>query len=146
MKIICHRGNTFGPDPDNENKPEVIDYCIRQGYDVEIDLRLYNNELYLGHDVPTYPITLDYIIENKSRLWIHCKDLTSSSRLHGIKGINYFFHDKDEYTLTSMNYVWTYPKPQNVYSWKQVILDFDSKVDFLAYRSLGVHGVCVDYV
>ena len=59
MKIICHRGNTFGPDPENENKPEVIDYCINQGHDIEIDLWVHNNDLYLGHDEPVFPVPMD---------------------------------------------------------------------------------------
>ena len=146
MKIICHRGNTFGPDPENENKPEVIEYCISQGYDVEVDLWLYNGDFYLGHDEPQHPTDLDFLISRKNRLWIHCKDLRCSTRLHGLKGMNYFFHDKDDYTLTSKNYIWTYPKRQSMYSWNQVLLDFGPDVDFSAYKRLGVYGVCVDYV
>ena len=146
MKIICHRGNTFGPDPENENKPEVIDYCIRQGYDVEIDLWCHKNNLYLGHDEPTYQVTLDFILPIKNRLWIHCKNLQASSRLHHLRSINYFFNDNDNYALTSERYIWTYPRAQEVHSWNQVLLDFGPNVEFEKYRSLGVYGVCVDYV
>lgn len=145
MKIICHRGNTFGPDPDNENKPEVIDYCIRQGYDVEIDLWYHNESLYLGHDEPTYPVTKDYLYWNKNQLWIHCKNLKVLNII-GIGGYNYFFHEKDDYVLTSQNYVWTYPKPQIETEFYQVLLDFEPNVDFEKYKKLGIHGVCVDYV
>ena len=55
-------------------------------------------------------------------------------------------HDKDDYTLTSQGYVWTYPKPQNVFSHNQVLLDFGPNVDLEKYKLLGIHGVCVDYV
>ena len=146
MKIICHRGNTFGPDPENENKPEVIDYCIRQGHDIEIDLWVHNNDLYLGHDEPTYFVTMDYLVLMKTRLWIHCKNLQASTELSKHRGFNYFLHDKDDYTLTSQGFVWTYPKPQNIFSYTQVLLDFGTKVDFEKYKLLGIHGICVDYV
>jgi len=146
MKIICHRGNTVGPDPQNENKPEIIDYCIREGYDVEIDLWCYNNEIYLGHDKPTYLVTMDYLVSLKTKLWIHCKDLQSSTELFRLRDFNYFFHDKDDYTLTSQGFVWTYPKPQNVFSYNQVLLDFRSDIDLRKYKSLSIYGICVDYV
>ena len=146
MKVICHRGNTFGPDPDNENKPEVIDYCISQGYDIEIDLWAHKSGLYLGHDEPTYFISIDYLTSLKTRLWIHCKNLKASTELFKYRGFNYFMHDKDDYTLTSHGYVWTYPKPQNVFSYNQVLLDFYPNVNFEKYKLLGIHGVCVDYV
>ena len=146
MKIICHRGNTFGPDPENENKPEVIDYCINQGHDIEIDLWVHNNDLYLGHDEPTYPVPMDYLVSMKTRLWIHCKNLQASTELYRYRGFNYFMHDKDDYTLTSQCFVWTYPKRQEVFAYNQVLLDFGPNVDFEKYKLLGIHGVCVDYV
>ena len=37
-KTIAHRANIGGPNSEVENKPEQIDKCIDQGYDVEIDL------------------------------------------------------------------------------------------------------------
>ena len=40
MKLIAHRGNINGSEPDNENSPEYIDKCIELGFDVEIDLRV----------------------------------------------------------------------------------------------------------
>lgn len=145
MKIICHRGNTFGPDPDNENKPEVIDYCIRQGYDVEVDLWYHNKTLYLGHDEPKYPITKDYLYWIKDKLWIHCKNL-SVLGIIGRGGYNYFLHQNDDYVLTSSNFVWTYPRPQKEVEFFQVLLDFSPNVDFEMYKKMGIYGLCVDYV
>ena len=63
MKIISHRGNLNGPrertSKQQENNPDIIDFVIKKGYDVEIDIRQINNNLFLGHDVPNYIITLD---------------------------------------------------------------------------------------
>ena len=36
-RIIAHRGNIGGSNPEVENNPEQIDKCIAEGYDVEID-------------------------------------------------------------------------------------------------------------
>ncbi len=146
MKIICHRGNTSGPDPKNENRPEVIDYCFQKWYDIEIDLWAYKNDLYLGHDEPSYPIQMDYLLPMKTRLWIHCKNLQASSKLFKHRDFNYFLHDRDDYTLTSQGFVWTYPKPQDLLLDNQILLDFKPNVDFEKYKLLGIHGVCVDYV
>ena len=74
------------------------------------------------------------------------QNLQASTELYRYRGFNYFFHDKDDYTLTSQGNVWTYPKPQNVFSYNQVLLDFYPNVDFEKYKLLGIHGVCVDYV
>ena len=52
MKIISHRGNIRGAIPDKENRPSYIDCAIGSGYDVEIDLRMIDGELWLGHDEP----------------------------------------------------------------------------------------------
>jgi hypothetical protein len=89
---------------------------------------------------------MDYLVTLKTRLWIHCKNLQASTELYRYRGFNYFFHDKDDYVLTSQGNVWTYPKPQNVFSYNQVLLDFYPNVDFEKYKLLGIHGVCVDYV
>ena len=51
MKLIAHKGNVNGPDSSKENTPAQIEWCIDNGYDVEIDVR-YNSEndkFYLGH-------------------------------------------------------------------------------------------------
>ena len=48
MKIISHRGNIRGPVPGRENAPSYIDCAIGNGYDVEIDVRSVNGELWFA--------------------------------------------------------------------------------------------------
>ena len=43
MKLIAHKGNVNGPDSSKENTPAQIEWCIDNGYDVEIDVR-YDSE------------------------------------------------------------------------------------------------------
>lgn len=58
MKLIAHRGNIFGPNTENENKPEYILQTIQLGYDCEVDVHYIENEYYLGHDHPYYKISI----------------------------------------------------------------------------------------
>lgn len=110
MTLICHRGNLSGKALDRENHPDTIRNCIALGYDVEIDIRNINNELWLGHDNPQYRVTIEWIIKYANKLWIHCKNLEAFTEcsLYGSK-LNYFYHDKDPYTLTSKQIIWAYP-------------------------------------
>ena len=57
MKIISHRGNLTGPNSVYENSLEAIDHCIYNlKVSVEIDLRVVNGQLFLGHDSPEISI------------------------------------------------------------------------------------------
>ena len=56
MKLIAHRGNIFGPNLDRENNPDYILEALDYGCDVEIDLWVKDNDLFLGHSSPEYPI------------------------------------------------------------------------------------------
>ena len=149
MKIICHRGNTKGPRPDKENTPEVIDYCISEGYDVEIDLWYTDDKLYLGHDYGQYLIDWKFLQERKDHLWIHAKNFEALAILNGYY-LNHFWHETDYYTLTSKGFIWTYPSTiQGIEiptTHQQIILDFHQDVDFEYYRNKKVAGVCVDHV
>ena len=57
MRLISHRGNIKGPNPDQENRPWYIDEAILQGFDVEVDVWLVDDEIVLGHDFPQYYVT-----------------------------------------------------------------------------------------
>ena len=59
MKIISHRGNLTGPNPIRENSIDYIEEAIAEGFDVEVDLWVDDNECYLGHDDPQYFVTMN---------------------------------------------------------------------------------------
>ena len=111
MILISHRGNLNGPSPKDENRIYYIEKAIKAGFDVEIDLWIYNKELFLGHDTPQYPVSLDWLLKHDDKLWIHCKNLECLEYMnsYSFMGLNYFFHESDEATLTSMGYMWCYP-------------------------------------
>ena len=106
MIFISHRGNIHGPDYHNENKPEQINNALSLGYDVEVDVWLEGDKLFLGHDNPQYLTSLEFISNKK--LWCHAKNV-EALRLMLDNNIHCFWHQEDKYTLTSMGYVWVYP-------------------------------------
>lgn len=115
MIYIAHRGNVFGPNPAEENSPEYIDKAIELGYNVEIDLRVCDNQLYLGHDEAQYKIDLDWLHSRKLHIWIHCKDLSALDFMTNLGGnYNYFWHENDTVTLTSKKYIWAFPGKQPI--------------------------------
>ena len=56
MKYIAHRGLLDGPNKEKENKPEQIEYTLKQGFDCEIDVWKIDEIFFLGHDSPQYEI------------------------------------------------------------------------------------------
>jgi len=107
MRYIAHRALFEGPDLSRENHPDQIRLALSKGWDCEIDLWLIEGQPWLGHDAPTYKVTHDFIMGYG--LWIHCKNLDALYSLAG-GPLHYFWHDRDDYTLTSHNIIWTYPR------------------------------------
>lgn len=148
MKLIAHRGNIFGSDLSKENNPEYIDKAIESGYDVEIDVRLEDKKFYLGHDESQYQVSISWLKQRKHFLWIHCKDLNSLEFFSKNKtNFNYFWHQEDNFTLTSKRYIWTYPG--NPYTDNSVIVmpeNTSSILELKKLKDLNCFGICSDYV
>ena len=106
MYFISHRGNISGKDKNNENKPEYIENALSLGFDVEVDVRFEKGEFFLGHDFCQFKINKNFLINKK--IWCHAKTYEA---LHALNEINahYFWHQEDDYTITSKGFVWTYP-------------------------------------
>lgn len=139
MKIISHRGNTNGPDKILENNPLHIKSLLDVGIEVEIDVWFVDTLLMLGHDAPQYIISPEFL--SFDGLWCHAKNLNALQYMleHNIK--NCFWHQEDDFTLTSSGYIWTYPnKPVNS---KSIIVDLDSNWKDKNYKCW---AVCVDFI
>lgn len=108
MKLIAHRGNYVGINSQLENSPEYIKEALGNGYDVEIDVRLVNGIWYLGHDEPQYKVDItDYLDD---RCWLHCKNAEAfESLFNNYSFSNFFWHQRDDYTITSSGLIWAYP-------------------------------------
>lgn len=110
MIYIAHRGNTNGKFESYENEPNYIDMAIKKGFDVEIDIWCIDNLIYLGHDEPQYGIDFRWLRDRITKLWVHCKNLEALVLLKNCGyDVNYFWHQEDDFTITSMGYFWTYP-------------------------------------
>ncbi len=149
MKIISHRCNLEGPDKIRENSIAAMRKCISMGYEVEVDIWFdrKDNKLYLGHDRPQHYIAWDEIASEKDHLWIHCKnidalDVFTRSRVE----FNYFWHDSDDFTLTSKNYIWTYPGKPYICRSVIVMPEWSCEIDrFGVLSENDCHGICTDY-
>jgi hypothetical protein len=110
MILISHRGNLTGPNSCLENHPDSILKALNFGYDCEIDVWKIDGQFFLGHDEPQYKIEKQFFFENTG-LWIHCKNFEALEDLSFCIDLpnNVFFHDKDDYTLTTKGVIWTYP-------------------------------------
>ena len=139
MRLISHRGNTKGRNEPAENSPDYVKNTIKKGFDVEIDVWL-EDRLYLGHDKPEYKCSMNFLVMNASKLWIHCENLEALEALNGIKRLNIFWHQKDDHTLTSKGYIWTYPNKKVCE--KSVIVVKNA----LSYDGTKCHGLCSDII
>lgn len=109
MLLISHRGNLTGSGGVYwENHPDYIQDALDAGYDVEIDVWYLDRKYWLGHDMPVNEVK-DSFVKMKN-LWCHAKNIDALVQLSGFGQINCFWHQKDDYTLTSHGYIWTYPR------------------------------------
>jgi hypothetical protein len=142
MKLISHRGNLAGPNPEQENHPDYIWKAIRAGYDVEIDVWFKSGKFMLGHDKPQYEFPFELLENHYNKLWIHCKDMDSLSQLNELDSngskLNYFSHENDLGVLTSRGYIWS----TNLYKRGILVMPeiFNKEPD------KDTIGVCSDYI
>lgn len=139
MLIISHRGNLNGPNKNSENGPEYIKNAIAKGFNVEIDIWVLNNKIYLGHDGPQYLVDLSYIVSISKHSWFHCKNINALLFfINDFPDFRFFWHQNDDYTLTSNNFIWTYPNKNT--SIKSIVVDLEANN---VYND--VYGICTDY-
>lgn len=146
MKVIAHRGNLNGPDPENENKYSYIESALELGFDVEVDVWVIDDKIFFGHDSPQYAIEKASVASIGTYGWFHCKNLEALEYFKdNFNTLNYFWHQSDDYTITSNGYFWTYPG-KSIGSKSIIVLpeiiDGIEVVKMLAERP---YGVCTDY-
>lgn len=137
MYLISHRGNINGIQKSKENDPNYINRAIEGGFDVEVDVRYNKGKFFLGHDYNQYEIDKNFLLNEK--IWCHAKTTTALSALHQI-GAHYFWHQKDDYTITSKGFIWTYPGkkllPNSI-----CVLPEDAN-----YIEINCLGICSDFI
>jgi len=140
--LIAHRGLRNGPNKNKENNPDNIRETILAGFDVEIDVWIKDEALFLGHDEPQYEINREFF--ELSGLWIHAKNLEALLWLT-TTDYNYFWHQTDDYTITSKGYIWTYPGKKLTNFSISVMPEWEEK-DYDKIKQYQCAGICSDYV
>ena len=137
MILISHRGNISGIRSENENNPNYINTALKLGYEVEVDVRFENGKFFLGHDFSQYHINNEFLLNSK--IWCHAKTKEALEALEKIKA-HYFWHQEDDYTITSKGYIWTYPGKKL----------FDKSICVLPekhnYENFNCLGICSDFI
>ena len=142
MRKISHRGNLFGPNPERENTPHYIFEALAEGYDVEIDVWYQNGMIQLGHDMPIASVNKNMLKMNG--LWCHAKDIQALEYMTN-EGINCFWHQGDDVTLTSKGYIWTH-SDYNTYGPKSVACHMERPTAEELKKYKDCYGICSDYI
>jgi hypothetical protein len=139
MLYISHRGNTNGPEPEYENTIDYIEAVIHYtSFDIEVDVWGIDGTLYLGHDGPGELLPMYWLSDQ--RFWFHAKNVEALHQLQSFVRLKYFWHQNDDYTLTSNNKIWTYPG-------KTLVKGAVAVVPEVAYEGnlWDCHAICTDY-
>ena len=81
-------------------------------------------------------ISKDFLLN--PMLWCHAKNKESLFNMRKMMGIHFFWHQDDDYTLTSKGYVWTYPGKDTM-DGSIIVCGKDLPDGFFS-------GICSDYV
>jgi hypothetical protein len=101
----------------------------------------------LGHDNPQYCVTEYWLEQRIDNLWIHCKNIESLYYFSTKnREYNYFWHQDDDFTLTSKNYIWTYPGKPCTLNSVIVMPELDINCDLDSLRDYDCFGVCSDFI
>jgi hypothetical protein len=142
LNLIAHRGLIKGPSKTLENQPQNLRATLEQGYDCEIDLWVFDDRLYLGHDGPQFNVTQAFI-ENP-KFWIHAKNLEALRWLTDTE-LNYFWHENDKFTLTSKGFIWAFPE-QDLTNKSIRLMPEWADPELTTVKESVCYGVCSDYI
>lgn len=104
--FICHRGNLSQKVLEDENKPDILDQRINEGYHIELDVWVKDDKYFLGHDRPETKIEWSWLMKHLSQKYIHCKDGATLEHMilrSGQEGFNpnLFYHTVEDYAITT---------------------------------------------
>lgn len=156
MRLISHRGNINGPDPDKENNPKHIEWLLNYRdpnggfkkfiYDIEVDIWKIDDKIYLGHDEPKYEINKRFIQSHQKYLWFHIKSVQTyywMRKTFGCRCVKYFWHQNDDFSLTSNGYLWTYPGKELT---DISICVLPEQSNYTNEELKSCHGICSDFI
>ena len=137
MYLISHRCNLNGVESENENNPKYLKIAINKGFNVEVDVRFEKEKFYLGHDFSQYEVNKDFLLNEN--IWCHAKTHNALLALDKINA-HYFWHQEDDYTITSKGFFWTFPGKELL---KKSICVLPEKAN---YKKIDCLGICSDFI
>lgn len=151
MIMIAHRGNLNGPKPNLENRPEYIKQALDEGFYAEVDVWVHNGQITLGHDEGIYLCEKEFLTD--PHIICHAKNFEAAELLSSRKNIHWFWHEKDNCTITSQGWIWAFPhnvirgSVLNQPEWNQKFNPEEAVGQFQWYtKTYSFRGVCSDYV
>jgi len=142
MILISHRGNVDGVAIEKENTKSYIQQAIDLGYNVEVDIRYEKDNFLFGHDYGQYDVDLQWLLDRKDKLWVHCKDFTSLSELINTE-MRIFYHQNEDYTIISDGHIWAHNLTKVD---DKCIIPLLNKKKLRNWKGTDVYGICSDYV
>lgn len=143
MLLISHRGNITGKNKNLENTTDYILNAINLGYNVEIDVWNIKGKWYLGHDNPDNKIDISFLRNNL--LWCHAKNLDALAHMVSDRNIHCFWHEDDKATLTTENFLWTFPGETLYNNSISVLPEICGQTKEALYEKQ-ISGICSDYI
>ena len=137
MILISHRGNLDGKREEFENHPDYIEDAKKRGFDVEIDVWFTKNNFFLGHDEPQFRVNSEFLEDQK--LWCHSKNTDALKELSKLN-CHYFWHNTDDYTITSKGFIWIYPGKPILKNGICVMPEKTKEIN------LDCKGICSDFI
>jgi hypothetical protein len=146
MILISHRGNIDGVDQEKENLPSYIESAIQKNFFVEIDLRIVQDKLFLGHDIPQYEINDKWLLKNNSKIFIHCKNILALKHCITLN-LTSFYHVNEKHVpiinYNLSNLIWSHDLTEAT---DISVIPLINKDEILNYQKYNVFGVCSDYI
>lgn len=101
VKLIAHRGNLYGPQPEKENEPSYVNEAVQQGFFAEVDIWTKEEKIFLGHDEPKYEVDINWLLERHDSLYLHAKNVSAFLYFKDRTRFNTFYHTTEDFVITS---------------------------------------------
>ena len=139
MILISHRGYEDGENSLFENNPVQIKRLLKMGIEVEIDVWYIDGRYFLGHHDPKYRVEESFL--KQEGLWCHAKNKDALEQMLA-SDVHCFWHQVDDYTITSRGYIWAYPSKET--SGKNTVFLFPEKYPDIDEQKYDY--VCTDFI
>lgn len=147
MLFISHRGNLNGPIPERENSPDYIDEANSAGFMAEVDIKVIDDQVILGHGEQSYPVSWQWLSQRSERLLLHLKNREAVRVIPDYwSHFRYFCNEKDEFSFTSSGFILCWSKHPNRYGWgSKYMLPLIDLADIEQYDEISAGAVISDY-